>query len=399
MHARQFGLERVLDIGERLADRQLDVHTRIGVELGLVDHVRHGAVAQEHDVAVAVVDLGGAHADLHDGSRGGAHLDDVAHAELAVKDDEESAEQVGNEVLGAKAHREGDDAGTGEERCRVHAEHAQAPVEHAEEHAVLDGAREQAADGLAASSERVGEQAEEPADNRSDGDGHACVHDGGGDGKDVEPTGPAALENIGEHGAGAEHLVFEHDGGKDEERAETGEPAEHAAELLLGGLLGPREGAVEPARDGGVAALDTAVAEGHVDIAARGGGIGVRRLLCGACGRGIAFGVEGEHGKDHSQASERHAGGRERERAALGHELAFGTGHVDVVVVGFDAVGKVGLAAHGDVVAKAVAELVLGKAGIGSRFALNGLCGEVRDLAARLFDGKGKAVRAHLDTA
>ena len=108
--ARQRLLEDILEVRKVFAHGDLDIDRGEGVELGAVDHVRDSAVAQHDNVVVAVVDLGRANADLHDGSGVGAHGDGVAHAELALKDDEEAREQVGDEVLRTEADGQGEES-------------------------------------------------------------------------------------------------------------------------------------------------------------------------------------------------------------------------------------------------------------------------------------------------
>ena len=56
-----------LDTGKRFAVLDADLDGGVAVFLGHVDHVGDAGVAHHEDVAGAVVDLGGAHADLHDG--------------------------------------------------------------------------------------------------------------------------------------------------------------------------------------------------------------------------------------------------------------------------------------------------------------------------------------------
>ena len=395
----QLALQDVLDVRQRLAGGQVDVDRGVGVHLGLVEHVRDTRVAKHQHVAVAVVDFGRAHADLHHGARVATHRNDVAHAKLALEDDKQPAEKVGDQVLCAKAHGQGDDAGASQQRGGVHAQGTQAPVEHAQQHAVLDCTGKQTADGLAAGAQDVREQAQQPAQDSRDRHGHAGVHDGRRDRKDVKTAHPATGQDIGKDRVAAKGLVLQDDGEKHEKDAQAGKPAQDRSQLLLGGLLAPGEGAVEPARDGRLALLHTAVGQGDIDDAAlgvawaRGGRAGRRRHA-----RRRAAGVQRKDQEDRQQAHGRHSRRGGRQGHALGHELALGAGDKQVVVVRLDAVRKQGLAAHGNVIRETILKLGLSKTRVLVALALDLVGRIVGNGAAGLVDGKGKARRAHLDT-
>ena len=136
-HLRQLTRKHVLHVRQALARGNDHIDVGIGVELGLVHHVGYAAVAQDQHIPGPVLDLRGAHADLHDGAGAATHLDDVANAELALEDDEQTAQDIGDKVLRAERQRQGDDAHGSQKRCGVDAQHAKAPIQHEHDHAVL----------------------------------------------------------------------------------------------------------------------------------------------------------------------------------------------------------------------------------------------------------------------
>ena len=76
------------------------------------------AVAHVPERAVDVADVGDADADVLDDAGGGAEVDDVADAELVLRDDEEAVQHVLDDVLRAEAEARAERGGEQRERRR-----------------------------------------------------------------------------------------------------------------------------------------------------------------------------------------------------------------------------------------------------------------------------------------
>ncbi len=103
-----------------VADR--DVEDGACPVLALVADPQHLAVADVPNGAVDIAQPGHAQADRLDDAGGLAEVDDVTDAVLVLEDHEDAGEEVLDEVLGAEAEGDADDAGAGDDRCDVDAQ-------------------------------------------------------------------------------------------------------------------------------------------------------------------------------------------------------------------------------------------------------------------------------------
>ena len=86
-----------------------------------------GAVREDVHRAFAVAQHDRAQVDRLDQAADPVDRGDVADAHLVLEDQEEAADDVAHQRLGAEADREADDAGAGQHRRDVQAERASAP--------------------------------------------------------------------------------------------------------------------------------------------------------------------------------------------------------------------------------------------------------------------------------
>ena len=141
---RQFVLQDVFHIAEILIERNGDLDDEVGILTGLIDDVGEIAVIDGFDILGKADDPRRTDTDLDDSSGETADFDDIAYLEFPFKDDEETGQDIGDEVLGTQTYEDCDESGRGQKGLGIHTEEGQTVVEREEDRHVVDGTLQKA---------------------------------------------------------------------------------------------------------------------------------------------------------------------------------------------------------------------------------------------------------------